>query len=137
MHQKNVQTKQAHFLCTISYAPEKWISLEQGGSKCGPRPQCGPQTHFSCPAALDLDCVAHSAKRLDFAFALKRRRFLATLDVPRCGLTCMGVVWSPGPCLSKVLAHLVILCFEKRRPKQNTVARLKSNLLAPKMYWPS
>jgi len=39
------------------------------------------------------------------------------------------------PCpLPKFLAYVVILCFERRCPKQNTVARLKSNILtAPQM----
>jgi len=31
------------------------------------------------------------------------------------------------------LAYLVVLCFERRCPKQNTVARLKSKYLAPKV----
>jgi len=36
----------------------------------------------------------------------------------------------------KFLACLVILCFEKRHPKQSTVARLKSSVLAsPKRFW--
>jgi len=35
----------------------------------------------------------------------------------------------------KFLAYLVILCFERRYPKQNIVARLKSHILAPQMFW--
>jgi len=35
----------------------------------------------------------------------------------------------------KFLAFLVILCFEKRCPKLNTVARLKSKDLPPKIFW--
>jgi len=31
----------------------------------------------------------------------------------------------------KFLAYLVVLCFERRCPKQNTVAHLKSKYLAP------
>jgi len=31
----------------------------------------------------------------------------------------------------KFLEHIVILCFEKRYPKQNSVIRLKWNILAP------
>jgi len=39
--------------------------------------------------------------------------------------------------LINFLAYLVILCFERRCPKQNTVARLKSKFLAPtkKYFW--
>jgi len=32
---------------------------------------------------------------------------------------------------SEFLEHIVILCFERRYPKQNSVIRLKSNILAP------
>jgi len=35
----------------------------------------------------------------------------------------------------KFLEYFVILCFESRCPKQNTVARLKSNDLAPPTIW--
>jgi len=41
----------------------------------------------------------------------------------------------------KFLAYPVILCFEKRCPKQNTAARIKSNILAhtnllpPQNFW--
>jgi len=38
--------------------------------------------------------------------------------------------WPP-----KYLAYLVILCFERRYPKQNTVARLKSKILAPPKFF--
>jgi len=36
-----------------------------------------------------------------------------------------------GPCPPKSLENIVILCFEKRFSKQNSVIRLKSNILAP------
>jgi len=36
-----------------------------------------------------------------------------------------------GPCLLEFLAYLVTLCFDRRYPKQNTVARLKSNIFCP------
>jgi len=37
----------------------------------------------------------------------------------------------------KFSAYLVILWFERRYPKQNTVARLKSNIVTPKILgWP-
>jgi len=41
-----------------------------------------------------------------------------------------------GHVISKFLEPivLVILCFEKRYPKENTVARLKSNILAPQIF---
>jgi len=35
----------------------------------------------------------------------------------------------------KSLEHIVILCFESRYPKQNSVIRLKSNILAPQKFW--
>jgi len=37
--------------------------------------------------------------------------------------------------LTKFLAYIVILCFERRYPKQNSVIRLKSNILAQKKFW--
>jgi len=33
------------------------------------------------------------------------------------------------------LAYIVISCFERRHPKQNTVTRLKSNILALQRIW--
>jgi len=41
--------------------------------------------------------------------------------------SCIGVArgWHPPKCF----AYPIILCFEKRCPKQHTVARLKSNIL--------
>jgi len=38
-------------------------------------------------------------------------------------------------CPPKLVAYLVILCFERRCPKQNTVARLKSIDFPPKKFW--
>jgi len=38
--------------------------------------------------------------------------------------------------LPKFLEHIVILCFERRYPKQNSVIRLKSRILAPTFYSP-
>jgi len=35
----------------------------------------------------------------------------------------------------KYLTYLVIVCFDRRYPKQNTVARLNSNALAPPTFW--
>jgi len=40
----------------------------------------------------------------------------------------------------KVLEHIVILCFERRYPQENSINRLKSNILAPQflgwlLYW--
>jgi len=37
---------------------------------------------------------------------------------------------------STFLAYQDILCFERRYPKQNTVARLNSSILAKKNYFP-
>jgi len=36
------------------------------------------------------------------------------------------------PCPPKFLENIVILCFERRFSKQNSVIRIKSNILAPK-----
>jgi len=36
----------------------------------------------------------------------------------------------------KFLENVVILCFERRFSKQNSVIRLKSNILAPQIFWP-
>jgi len=33
------------------------------------------------------------------------------------------------------LEHIVILCFERQYTKQNSVIRLKSNILVPKFFW--
>jgi len=35
----------------------------------------------------------------------------------------------------KFLEHIVILCFERRFSKQNSVIRLKSNILPPQTFW--
>jgi len=35
--------------------------------------------------------------------------------------------------MPQILEYLVILCFERRYPKQNTVARLKASILSPKI----
>jgi len=40
-----------------------------------------------------------------------------------------GVLWRDDP--PKFLKYIVILCFERRYPKQNSFIRLKSNILAP------
>ena len=37
----------------------------------------------------------------------------------------------------KFLENIVILCFERRFSKQNSVIRLKSNILDPPIFWPS
>jgi len=40
-----------------------------------------------------------------------------------------------GPCpQKKFLENIVILCFEGRFSKQNSVIRLKSNILTPKIF---
>jgi len=42
-----------------------------------------------------------------------------------------------GPWTPKFLEHIIILCFKRRFSKQNSVIRLKSNILAPKFLgWP-
>jgi len=40
-----------------------------------------------------------------------------------------------GPCPPKYLENIVISCFERRFSKQNSVIRLKSNILAPPNFW--
>jgi len=50
--------------------------------------------------------------------------------------TYIGVVRGPlghGP--SKFLEYLVILCFNKQYLKQNTVVRLKLNILTHQKFW--
>ena len=41
-----------------------------------------------------------------------------------------------GPCTPKFLENIVILCFERRFSKQNSVIRLKSNILPPQFFDP-
>jgi len=36
----------------------------------------------------------------------------------------------------KFLKHIVILCFKRRFPKQNSVIHLKANILAPRIFYP-
>ena len=38
------------------------------------------------------------------------------------------------PCTPKFLVYLVVFCFAKRCPKQNTVARFKSKNLSPQNF---
>jgi len=40
-----------------------------------------------------------------------------------------------GPCPHKYLERIVILCFERRYPQQNSVIRLKSNILVPNQFF--
>ena len=48
----------------------------------------------------------------------------------------IGVTRRPRePCPKNFLAYLVVLCFERRCLKQNTVARLKSKIFAPPKFW--
>jgi len=39
-----------------------------------------------------------------------------------------------GPCPPKFLEHTVILYFERLYPKQDSVIRIKSNILAPQIF---
>jgi len=76
-----------------------------------------------------LDEVFHSNRKAIFRW----KQFLfeniprAKIGVAREGLRGHG--------LPKYLACPVILCFEKRCPKQNTVSRLKSNAWSPLTFW--
>ena len=41
-----------------------------------------------------------------------------------------------GPCLPpKFLEHIIILCLERRFPKQNSVIRVKIKILPPQNFW--
>jgi len=40
-----------------------------------------------------------------------------------------------GPCPHKYLERIVILCFERRYLQQNSVIRLKSNILVPTNFF--
>jgi len=48
----------------------------------------------------------------------------------------IGVARGPkgAMALAKFLEYRVILCFERRYPKQNTVVNLKSKVFAPKVF---
>jgi len=51
-------------------------------------------------------------------------------------LTAIGVARGPkGSRPSKFLENIVILCFERLFSMQNSVIRLKSNILAPANFW--
>ena len=41
-----------------------------------------------------------------------------------------------GPCPPKYFENIVVLCFEMRFSKQNSVIQLKSNILGPQNFWP-
>ena len=45
---------------------------------------------------------------------------------------CQG--WAKGTMPPQFLENIVILCFEKRFSEQDSVIRLKSNILAPLKY---
>ena len=48
---------------------------------------------------------------------------------------CMGVArGAKGVIHPKFLENIVILCYERRFSKQNSVVRLKSNILPPKKF---
>jgi len=41
-----------------------------------------------------------------------------------------------APWFSQISGTIVTFCFERRYPKQNSVIRLKSNICAPRNFWP-
>jgi len=48
---------------------------------------------------------------------------------------CIGMLrGAKGPYLPKKIENIVILCFERRFSKQNSVIRLKSNILTPQIF---
>ena len=63
-------------------------------------------------------------------------RLVAT--TPRIVVINMGVARGgpKGPSSPKILENIVILCFERRFSKQNSVIRLKSNILTPQNFLP-
>jgi len=79
------------------------------------------------------------------------------LETPTCGLATAGeclytsydislkkhyveiikvIGVARGDIPPKFLENIVILCFERRFSKQNSVIRLKSNIVSPPMFWP-
>jgi len=57
------------------------------------------------------------------------------LQLWRCGHIGASIGWPGGHAPLKSLAYLVILRSVKRRTKQNTVVRLKSNIFSSKKIW--
>jgi len=60
------------------------------------------------------------------------RHFFKSKHVGRIGVA-RGGQRGHGP--PKILDNIVILCFEMRFSKQNSVIRLKSNIMAPQIFW--
>ena len=54
-------------------------------------------------------------------------------DASLCIAVARGGQWGHAP--PKFLEHTVILCFERRFPKQNSFIRLKSNSVAPLKFF--
>jgi len=64
--------------------------------------------------------------------AFKSKAMLVSGTIRTIGVARGG---SKGPCPPKIFRkYIVILCFEKRFSKQNSVIRLKSNILAPQSF---
>ena len=60
-------------------------------------------------------------------------QFKPTMCVHSLRTSVIGVARGPYP--PKFVECLVIVCFERRYPKQNTVARLQSNILRHPTLW--
>jgi len=74
-----------------------------------------------------------------FVFSLSGKKFVPSYPVSHTtviDLCCIGVARGVnGAMPHKFLEHIVILYFERRFSKQNSVIRLKSNIWPPPFFW--
>jgi len=71
-------------------------------------------------------------QRLLVAFQVSSCRFVSILCLPHTHRRSQGGQRDHGP--SKYLENIVIVCLEKRFSKQNSLFRLKSNVLSPPKF---
>ena len=79
---------------------------------------------------------AVKTRSISFLIHICSARYV-TLSIYYYYVTFIGVArgWPRGPWPPKCSEHMVILCLERRYPKQNSVIRRKSNILAPPNFW--
>jgi len=68
-----------------------------------------------------------------FLMIKSKRLRMATVNDRLSHRRCQG--GPKRPCPPKFLEYVVILCFQSRFSKQNSVIRLKSNIFSPKMFF--
>jgi len=84
---------------------------------------------YACPIRIAYtDCQ----QRLLVAFQVSSCRFVSILCLPHTHRRSQGGQRDHGP--SKYLENIVIVCLEKRFSKQNSLFRLKSNVLSPPKF---